>query len=198
MIVYKVTNRWNGDSYIGQTVKSLEQRWYFHVWDALSESSANHSTYFHNAIRKYGPDCFEKEILHICESKEEMNFVETFYISFFDTKIPNGYNLTDGGEGLLGFVPSEETCKKLSESHKGHKHSEETKRKMSESAKGKNTWTKGFKHTEEVKKRMSEAKMGNKHALGCKRSEETRKKMGEAKKGNKYGSRKIEGKDKNE
>lgn len=44
-------------------------------------------------------------------------------------------NMTDGGEGCAGRVLSEETKKKLSDSHKGKKFTEEHKRKLSEAAK---------------------------------------------------------------
>ena len=44
-------------------------------------------------------------------------------------------NMTDGGEGCAGRVLSEETKKKLSDSHKGKKFTEEHKRKLSESGK---------------------------------------------------------------
>ena len=44
-------------------------------------------------------------------------------------------NMTDGGEGCSGRVLSEETKKKLSDSHKGKKFTEEHKRKLSEAAK---------------------------------------------------------------
>jgi hypothetical protein len=51
------------------------------------------------------------------------------------------HNRTDGGDGSSGWVPSEETKRKISEAHKGNTymlgktHSEETKRKMSEDTK---------------------------------------------------------------
>ena len=48
--------------------------------------------------------------------------------------IPNGYNLTSGGE--IKKEISEETRKRLRESHLGYKNSEETKKKMSETRKG--------------------------------------------------------------
>lgn len=64
---------------------------------------------------------------------------------------------------------SEETRRKLSESHKGHEVSDETRHKMSE-------WQKGRKLSEEHKRKISEA------CKGKKRSEETKRKMSEAKK----------------
>lgn len=44
-------------------------------------------------------------------------------------------NLTDGGDGRIGVVVSEETRRLLSESHKGNPCSEETRRKMSSTQK---------------------------------------------------------------
>jgi len=79
-------------------------------------------------------------------------------------------NMTDGGEGSSGRIPSEETRKKLSESGKGRKHTLKAKRKMSESGKGR-------KMSDESKRKNSEAKKGSK------RSEETKSKISEAKKG---------------
>lgn len=64
-------------------------------------------------------------------------------------------NLTDGGEGTSGWVPSSETRKKFSEINKGRTASEETKRKMSESQKGRT-------HSEETKRNISNALSGKK------------------------------------
>jgi hypothetical protein len=82
-------------------------------------------------------------------------------------------NLTDGGEGTSGLVPSEEHRRKLSEAQKGKttwnkdkSPSEETKRKISEAQKGKTPWNKGKSPSEETKRKMSEAKKGNTNALG--------------------------------
>lgn len=46
-------------------------------------------------------------------------------------------NITDGGEGTFGYIPSKETLLKHSERMKGKKHSEETKKKMQVSQLGK-------------------------------------------------------------
>jgi hypothetical protein len=62
-------------------------------------------------------------------------------------------NMTDGGEGCAGRVLSEETKKKLSDSHKGKKFTEEHKRKLSEAAKKR-------KASEETREKMSKVFMG--------------------------------------
>lgn len=142
------------------------------------------------AREKYGIEAFGFEILKECDDKE-LDFWETYYIKELNTKAPNGYNLTDGGDGCKGYSPSEETKKKMSEAHKGEinhfygkHHSEETKRKISEAHKGKQSWNKGIKHTEETKKKISEIKKGKESWIkGKHHTEESKKKMSEAHKG---------------
>ena len=67
---------------------------------------------------------------------------------------------------------------------KGKKHTEESKKKMSESHKGKTVWNKGLvgaqTHSEETRKKLSETGKGNKSRTGQKQSEEERKKKSEA------------------
>src|ERR1039458_2806773 len=143
----------NDKQYVGQTIGTLEQRWKEHT-------GSNTNSFLHKAIRKYGKDNFLVEKIHECGTKEEMDFVEMFYIALLITKAPNGYNLTDGGEGTIGREPwnkgligaqtcwtkgikmSAEARQNMSLAHKcnispkkgkeGHKHSEETKNKLRE------------------------------------------------------------------
>ena len=123
---------------------------------------------------------------------------EIYMIAVFGRKdLGNGilHNRTDGGEGSSGWVPSEETRRKISEASKGNTYmlgktlSEETKRKMSETRKGKT-------HSEETKKKQSEVKKGKTFSEEHRRnlseaqkgktpSEETKKKIGDAQKGEK-------------
>lgn len=89
-IIYKITNKVNGKSYIGQTRYTLEFRWKQHI-------HKKDNTYFHNAIHKYGKDNFSLEILEECEHKD-LDSREIFYIAKFNT-FSEGYNLTLGGGG---------------------------------------------------------------------------------------------------
>lgn len=89
-IVYKITNKVNGKSYIGQTRYTVEFRWKQH-------QHKKDNTYFHNAIHKYGVENFSIEVLEECDV-ELLNSREIFYIAKFDT-FSNGYNLTIGGNG---------------------------------------------------------------------------------------------------
>lgn len=89
-IIYKITNKVNGKSYIGQTRYTIEFRWRQH-------QHKKDNTYFHNAIKKYGIDNFSIEVLEEC-NVEDLNSREIFYIAKYDT-FHNGYNLTLGGDG---------------------------------------------------------------------------------------------------
>lgn len=91
MWIYKITNKLNGKSYVGQTKKSVINRWKRHVNDAM-----NHvlNTHFARAIRKYGVKSFSVEEIDSTDSQEELNRLENYYIHFYDC-LKNGYNETD-------------------------------------------------------------------------------------------------------
>jgi hypothetical protein len=83
-------------------------------------------------------------------------------------------NKTDGGEGVSGFIPSEETRKKISEKNKGRKLTEEHKEKLREAnenqseetrrkkAHKNNNFAKGNKIDREIVDRLTEQKKKNK------------------------------------
>lgn len=145
MVIYKATNKINGKSYIGQTINSLKQRKREHI-DASNKNKAK--IYFHSAIRKYGPENFEWEVLHIGSSTEELNKLEIFYIGYYDTFLGEGYNLIEGGRNA---TPSEETRKKLSIATKGKNNPNYGNKGIrrsprTEFKKGMITWNKGKKY----------------------------------------------------
>lgn len=88
--IYKITNKVNGKSYIGQTRYTIEFRWRQHI-------HKKDNTYFHNAIKKYGVDNFIVEKLEECNI-EDLNEREIYYIAKYNT-FKDGYNLTIGGDG---------------------------------------------------------------------------------------------------
>lgn len=89
-VVYVITNRINGKNYVGQTTRTLEQRFVEH-------SKAD--TLLGEAIREFGAKNFSREVLEICETQEQLNERERFWISKLDCKHPNGYNTMSGGKG---------------------------------------------------------------------------------------------------
>lgn len=91
--IYKITNKINGKSYIGQSI-NIKNRWYVH--------KATKDDYpIHRAIQKYGKDNFYWEVLEECP-EYQLSEREIYYISKYNTFMyaenSNGYNLTPGGE----------------------------------------------------------------------------------------------------
>lgn len=174
MIIYKITNLINGKCYIGQTTKSLEQR--------FKEHCSNHSNCraIKSALRKYGAENFKIETIVECSSIEELNEKEEYYIQFFNSLVPNGYNLTKGG---LNHEFTEETKRILSERGKGEnnpfygkKHSKETIEYLRKLSTGK-------KQSKETKLKMSLSRIGEKnHFYGKKHNEKTKKILSETRK----------------
>jgi group I intron endonuclease len=183
-IIYKVTNIVDGKVYIGQTATTLSERWAGHI----RKTKAECPYCLARAIRKYGLDNFVAEEVCRCLSKSELNAKEIELIKALNTKAPAGYNMTDGGEGNLGFYPSGETRAKMGRAHKGNKYSlgvrpsEETRAKLSKARMG-NTNSLGVKHSAETKGRISKSLMGNKHMLGKHLSSEAKAKVSKFQKG---------------
>ncbi len=100
MLIYKITNRANGKVYIGQTSLPLEKRWATHVSKAKRRSELGH-LHLYGAIRKYGPEAFDRKVL--CEVPDEsVDFCETVFIAAcqsFPPELGCGYNMTEGGHG---------------------------------------------------------------------------------------------------
>ena len=94
--VYKAVCTETNKIYIGQTV-SFNDRKRNHINAAFNPNAKDYDTYFHRAIRKYGKDKFEWEILNKYETQEMMDAGEIFYIKFYDCIAPKGYNSIEGG-----------------------------------------------------------------------------------------------------
>lgn len=175
--IYRITNKINGKTYIGQ-----------HKYKDLNDYYMGSGKHLRAAQAKYGIENFKKEILVFnIAKKEHIDLLEKTFIASERERvgIENCYNITDGGEGGAG-PRSKETRKKISESHKGKHLSKETKRKLSESLKDSPRNNKGKKLpplSEEAKRKISEAMKGNKRYKGKRHSEETKRKISEAMKG---------------
>lgn len=91
--IYKITNLVNGKSYIGQTIKKVEERWQGHISDLESGRGAPKLQY---AFDKYGKDNFAFQTLEECKT-EELDEREKYWIGEYDT-YENGYNSTLGGQ----------------------------------------------------------------------------------------------------
>lgn len=98
MLIYKATSATTGKVYIGQTSQSLQERINQHNSHAYGHQYNYH---FHNAIRKYGADDFNYEIIEDnIISKDILNEREKYWISYYNSYY-EGYNSTMGGDGSI-------------------------------------------------------------------------------------------------
>ena len=166
MIVYKATNKVNGKIYIGKTIRRLSHAKARH----FNRAKLGFETYFYSAIRKYGFDCFEWEVIYNGISDIDICNKEVELIKEYKSRDPLiGYNMTDGGDGSAGIIVKESTRKLRSINSKGVRnscyglygvnhpaygniHSQVTKDKISKAFKNK-------PKTQEHKLKLSKAKL---------------------------------------
>jgi hypothetical protein len=91
-IIYKAQNTFTGETYIGATTKSLEER----KTDHLQKANKKVGSYFQEAIGTYGPDAFSWEQIDTASSNDELASKEIRYISEYDA-LENGYCGDKGG-----------------------------------------------------------------------------------------------------
>ncbi len=157
--------------YVGQTSQDPEIRLRKHLSDSKQAKFSGLYVYrWINSLFRQGLQPQLSVIMEI-ETKEEANILEKYWIKKLREIGCPLTNLTDGGEGMVGYVTSEETRKKQSEARKG-------KPAWNKGLKGAQVaWNKGIPMSEEMKKRISESEKGKIIP------EEARKKMSKAGKG---------------
>jgi len=101
--IYRATNKSNGKFYIGRCAGPVEEREYKHWWYATNK---NANTPFPNALRKYGRENFEWDIVEEVTS-DTAGEREIYWIQ----KLQPQYNATLGGDGGRFGVPCPEHVK---------------------------------------------------------------------------------------
>lgn len=135
-IIYKYTNKINGKVYIGQTINPKIRK--------SQHKNSKADDYFHRAIRKYGWEAFDYEVLYEFDLptnllRSTLNMME---IRLIDELKPE-YNITLGGGGTSGYQAPINVIKKSTEVNLkntrrvGCKATEETKKLLSKKLKGK-------------------------------------------------------------
>lgn len=180
--IYKTTNLINNKIYIGQ-----------HTSKTFDKKYLGSGKKFKQALKKYGVKNFVCEILQTCDSYDELNACEKYWIEKCDSQNPSiGYNLCEGGiaprfdgenHPMYGKHHTEEAKEKNRIAHLGKKASDDTKQKISEGNKKKHI-------SDEHKLAISKANKGKKL------SQDTRLKISESKKGKKTGPMSDETKEK--
>ena len=112
--IYITTNHVNGKKYIGQ--KKYVKGW---------EEYLGSGIHLKRAIKKYGASNFSREIIEECDSKEQLDIREIYWIDYYDAvNSKNYYNIANGGNGgntTAGYSVEEKEAhlKKSSLSKKG-------------------------------------------------------------------------------
>lgn len=161
--IYKWTNKINGKIYIGRAVKLRKRYLIFN--NMLLDYAGK---YINNARKKYNnSDYWDYEIIEYCiKNNNILNNKEKYWIEYYKTNNSEfGYNLTKGGDGVIGYLHTEASKEKISKGNKGKRlgkpngrkgipMNEETKIKLSKSKKGKTAHNKGIPMSEEQRRKM--------------------------------------------
>lgn len=169
-LIYKITNNVNGKVYIGK-----------HQTNNIEDGYMGSGKLVRRAIKKYGSENFEREILFKFDTEEEMNSKEAELVTEEFCERDDTYNLCPGGHGGFGYINKKGLrgsgatyrCKKACridgsvggklfadrmrsdpefKSKWQHSLSESLKETFSKNG---HPWT-GRKHTEEAKKKIGE------------------------------------------
>jgi group I intron endonuclease len=148
--IYKITNIITNKFYIGETKKNNPYlRWNEHKRKIIH---GNGCPALQDSVKKYGIDNFTFKILIICFDEDRFKY-EIEYIKKYNSIVPNGYNLTKGGEGggfygkkhsnissiniskssIQNYIKNPELCKEISIKNKLLMNNLEIKNKITNS-----------------------------------------------------------------
>ena len=138
--VYKITNKINGDFYIGSCDRCFKERFKEHCryYEMYKEGKRNNlHPKLWNAYDKYGIENFSIDVIEVLSGKTSKEILERE--EFFIHDLNPRYNIslypTCGGKPNLGRKLDQEWKRKIGEKSKQYKHSEETLKKVSENNK---------------------------------------------------------------
>ena len=128
--------------YIYETYDTLTNKYYIgkHKSESYDENYFGSGKIINKIINKR-KETLKNQLICWCDTLEELNEKEKYYIQEYNSLNPNGYNISKGGDG--GAIHFQ-------------KHSIESKKKMSEKKKGKPSTFKGKHFTDEQRKLISE------------------------------------------
>ena len=195
-LVYIHTNQINGKKYVGIThhINNPNKRWRNGL--GYKKYIGNQTGHFYNAIKKYGWDNFDHEIIETNLTREQASTLEIQLIEkYMCCEHEYGYNSHEGGSG--GFPLSDQAKRKISLANSGERngmysigerhpmygkhHTLAARQKISQSNKGKVPWNKGVrgKFTDRQRSAVIATHTGNKYNLGRVWSEESKNKVSE-------------------
>ena len=157
----------SGNIYIGITSQyPVYKRWQY-------GNAYKHCSYFYNAIKKYGWNGIKHEILFSNLDESTAKSLEQKLINHYK-KLKCSYNITDGGDGTVGYHHTQESKELMRKLKLGKKLSEEHKLRLSQAHKGRIGSMAGKRHSEETKLKMSQVRTGKKCPRKMSKEEETK------------------------
>ena len=148
--IYKHTSP-SGKVYIGQTGQKPENRW--------DNGSGYKSGYFYCAIKKYGWENIQHEVLFTGLDQLNADIIEEDLIYYYK-QIGKSYNLANGGSVNRGWKMSEEAKEKLRIINTGRTMSDEAKEKIRLSKLGEKNPNYGKSPSKETREKISKAGKG--------------------------------------
>ena len=100
-VIYIIIHRKTGCVYIGQTQQRLKSR--------ILQHCNQHDQFIDRIIRAEGTDAFEVGVLDFCNSTNELNEREQFWIRYFNCTIPHGFN----SKKLVFPLPGPVNCRQV-------------------------------------------------------------------------------------
>lgn len=92
--IYKIKTTKSDKVYIGQTTRTVAERFAEHLKNSTEKSK--YGIHLYHAMNLYGKETFSVEQIDFAENREELNDKERYWIKFYNSII-NGYNMMEGG-----------------------------------------------------------------------------------------------------
>lgn len=148
--IYKITNKVNGDYYIGSSSVSLTGRIARHKLDL--KKSRHPNTRLQRSWNKHGEGSFEFVVLCLSSAEDNVLEIEQSYLDYgFNNHPEKMFNIAKDSKSPMLGLPGP---------NKGRKFGIETRRKMSEYRMGRVSPNKGNKLSIETRSKMSETRKG--------------------------------------
>lgn len=119
--IYKIINIVNGLFYIGSSENFVKR---FKSHKSLLKLKKHPNIYLQRAWDKYGKEAFQFQIIEEVTDVTKLIEREQHYLDTLQcfADLQKGYNICKTAGSTLGYFPSEETRKKMGNSHKGKKN----------------------------------------------------------------------------
>lgn len=113
--IYLTTNLINNKIYIGKH--------HYENFDMIDTTYYGSGKLLRKSIKKYGKENFEVKLLEWCETLEQLNKREIYWIEYYNSRDKNiGYNICTGGEGTNGYIFINDVKKVMSNKAKNRSH----------------------------------------------------------------------------